>query len=101
MALYQYFQLFACFLLGCFVEHLIERKFHKKIIETSEPKVYPQFKRQIIEDPEKEQAERINRVKSVCSKWKESNWYQENILPEEYSTMEDWMKARVICFRIL
>ena len=89
-----YFQLLFCFLLGCIVQHLIVKKFHREITETSEPKTYPKFKRQIITDFKKEQKERISRVHSVCSKWKETNWYVKNVLPEKYNTMEEWMKAR-------
>ena len=41
-----------------------------------------------------EYQERLDRVKRVCKNYTDSGWYQSNILPEEFDTLEDWIKSK-------
>ena len=36
----------------------------------------------------------MDRIKRVCKNYTDSGWYQSNILPEEYDTLEDWIKSK-------
>jgi len=47
-------------------------------------------------EPEVEYQSRLNRVKSVCQKWAENGWYRANILPQEYESLEEWMRAEPV-----
>ena len=33
-------------------------------------------------------------MKRVCKNYTDSGWYQSNILPEEFDTLEDWIKSK-------
>jgi len=65
-----------------------------KVMKVSLKPNYQDFKRTIIEDPAKEYQERLDRIKRVCKNYTDSGWYQSNILPEEYNTLEDWIRSK-------
>ena len=66
------------------VRALTDRIFHptQRVLEHPE-----------IENPKQEYKSRLNRVKSVCAKWRQTNWYRENVLPAEHETLESWLKV--------
>ena len=36
----------------------------------------------------------MDRIKRVCKNYTDSGWYQSNILPEQFDTLEDWIKSK-------
>ena len=54
---------------------------------------YGRLEPEDIENQKKEYRERLDRVESVCKGLKKSGWYQSEIMPKEYPTLEEWIKS--------
>jgi len=47
-----------------------------------------------ITDLAHEQINRKERIKRVCSEWVKSGWYQENVLPKEFDSLDEWIESK-------